>query len=370
MNLRDVVKRFGRDVRRVHQLFQLSRSRSRLRQRGRRYTAKKEKLFATPTIPQKILHLPGPEGYNGVHSGHVGSRALPGVREYRARAVYRRSSACVGGGRKVTGRALESGRWRRSKEAMHRDGLKEAAILNKLQAADSADRKHLVRLDWTFKHCGHLCLVFASLRMNLRDVLKRLGNDVGLNIRAVRAYAPQLFIALSRLCQLGVMHPDIKPVNILVNECKTLLKLCNLGSDAARNEEMILGVPYDPSLDIWFGGCTLYELYAGKKFSRDGATAICYMLLHIRKVSGEAGVGRERASKNNWITRDAIGKVCTQKTTRDLRARRIGVGAGRTSHKETHFVDLLDRCLARDSARRSNLRGRLDTGSSAARRSE
>jgi serine/threonine-protein kinase PRP4 len=25
-----------------------------------------------------------------------------------------------------------------------------------------------------------------------------------------------------------------------------------------------LGVPYDPAMDIWFIGCTLYELYTGK----------------------------------------------------------------------------------------------------------
>lgn len=27
---------------------------------------------------------------------------------------------------------------------------------------------------------------------------------------------------------------------------------------------VVLGVPYDPSLDIWSVGCTLYELYTGK----------------------------------------------------------------------------------------------------------
>lgn len=52
--------------------------------------------------------------------------------------------------------------------------------------------------------------------MNLRDVVKRFGKDVGLNIKAVRAYAHQLFHALSLLKKANIMHADIKPDNILV----------------------------------------------------------------------------------------------------------------------------------------------------------
>jgi serine/threonine-protein kinase PRP4 len=108
-------------------------------------------------------------------------------------------------------------------------------MLNKLNQADPDDRKHVVRLERTFEHRGHLCLVFESLRyifiaprplettstfrrhsMNLRDVVKRFGKDVGLNIRAVRVYAKQLFLALNLLKKCNIMHADIKPDNILV----------------------------------------------------------------------------------------------------------------------------------------------------------
>lgn len=74
--------------------------------------------------------------------------------------------------------------------------------------------------------------------MNLREVLKKFGKDVGLNIKAVRVYAQQLFLALSLLRKCNILHSDIKPDNILVTESKSTLKLCDLGSasDASEND--------------------------------------------------------------------------------------------------------------------------------------
>lgn len=74
--------------------------------------------------------------------------------------------------------------------------------------------------------------------MNLRDVVKRYGKDVGLNLRAVRAYAHQMFLALSLMKKCSLVHADIKPDNILVTDNKATLKVCDLGSacDAESGE--------------------------------------------------------------------------------------------------------------------------------------
>ena len=60
-------------------------------------------------------------------------------------------------------------------------------------------------------------LAFRLSSMNLRDVIKRFGKDVGLNIKAVRAYSHQLFLGLSLMHKCKIMHADIKPDNILVS---------------------------------------------------------------------------------------------------------------------------------------------------------
>ncbi|TRM57165.1 kinase-like domain-containing protein [Schizophyllum amplum] len=272
----------------------------------------------------------------------------------------------------------------RSQESMHRAGVKEGQILMKLNQADPEDKKHIVRLERTFEHRGHLCLVFESLSMNLREVVKRFGKDVGLNIRAVRAYAHQLFLALSLLKKLNIMHADIKPDNILVNESKTVVKLCDLGSasDASENDitpylvsrfyrapEIIMGIPYDASLDIWSIGCTLYELYTGKILFPGRSNN--QMLSLMMELKGRFNQKLIKKAKFGDVYFDELGtflsverdplsgqdvhKKVHVKPGRDLRARLIPPGTKMKDEESktlVAFADLLDKCLTLDPSRR------------------
>jgi serine/threonine-protein kinase PRP4 len=105
----------------------------------------------------------------------------------------------------------------RNNETMYRTGQQESVILRKLSGADPESRRHCVRLFSSFEYRNHLCLVFESLHMNLREVLKKFGRNIGISLTAVRAYAKQLFIALKHLRNCGVLHCDIKPDNMLVS---------------------------------------------------------------------------------------------------------------------------------------------------------
>ena len=61
-------------------------------------------------------------------------------------------------------------------------------------------------------------MAFESLSMNLREVLKKYGKNVGIHIVAVRSYAQQLFFALKLLRRCNIIHADIKPDNMLISQ--------------------------------------------------------------------------------------------------------------------------------------------------------
>ncbi|MCJ1432387.1 U4/U6 small nuclear ribonucleoprotein prp4 [Xylographa pallens] len=266
----------------------------------------------------------------------------------------------------------------RSNETMKKAGLKEIEILQKLNLADSEDKKHMIRLERHFEHKGHLCMVFENLSINLREVLKKFGRDVGINLKAVRAYAQQMFLGLSLLRKCNILHADLKPDNVLVNESRNLLKICDLGSasDASENDitpylvsrfyrapEIILGMPYDFSIDTWSIGCTLFELYTGKilftgrtnnqmlrsimecrgKFSHKILRKAQFAGLHFDDLLNFRSVEKDKLSG-----KDVVRILNYTKPTRDLRTRLMANARGMADAdiKElSAFVDLLDRCL-------------------------
>lgn len=167
----------------------------------------------------------------------------------------------------------------RDNDMMKKAAEKEIAILKKLNQYDKDNKRHIVRLLRNIKYKNHLCLVFEWMWGNLRVALKRYGNGHGLNAAAVHCYTRQLFIALRHMRKCRVMHADLKPDNILINEKFNALKVCDLGSasDFSENEitsylvsrfyrapEIILGFRYDAQIDVWAAAATIFELATGK----------------------------------------------------------------------------------------------------------
>ncbi|CAD7698677.1 unnamed protein product [Ostreobium quekettii] len=167
----------------------------------------------------------------------------------------------------------------RSNDVMKKSGQAEEQILKLLASTDPDDRRHCIRLLSSFEHRGHLCLVFEVMEMNLRELTAKFGRNVGLNINAVGHYTAQLLDALRHLKANEILHADIKPDNILVNDKFSKVKICDFGSAMAsgdaevtpylvsrfyRAPEIILGLRYDYPMDLWSVGCVVYELFTGK----------------------------------------------------------------------------------------------------------
>ncbi|KAJ2232150.1 U4/U6 small nuclear ribonucleoprotein prp4 [Coemansia sp. RSA 485] len=167
----------------------------------------------------------------------------------------------------------------RQSEMMHKAGIKEQRILQRLQSVDPEGKMHVVRLLGSFVHRGHMCLCFELMSLNLREIVRKYGRDSGLSLQAVRIYGSQLLLALDLLRRCEVVHGDIKPDNCFVSEQRNNVKLGDLGSacDVAECEitpylvsryyrapEIILGLAYDQALDMWSFGVTLFELYTGQ----------------------------------------------------------------------------------------------------------
>ncbi|ETI26067.1 hypothetical protein G647_02844 [Cladophialophora carrionii CBS 160.54] len=267
----------------------------------------------------------------------------------------------------------------RNNETMRKAGLKEIDILKDIAANDPEDKKHLIRLQRSFDHKGHLCMVFENLSMNLREVLKKFGRDVGINIKAIRAYSQQLFLGLSLLKRCQYIHADLKPDNILVNEARSTLKICDLGSASPISEnatapylvsrfyrapEVILGIPYDYGIDMWSVGCTLFELYTGKiLFTGRNNNGMLRAIMECRgkfphKLLRRGSLTYEyfddllnfRAQETDKVTGRTVVKIVDikAKPVRDLRSRLMPKDKKINDQERKEldlFVDLLDKCL-------------------------
>ncbi|VAH95164.1 unnamed protein product [Triticum turgidum subsp. durum] len=201
-----------------------------------------------------------------------------------------------------------------------------------------------------------------------------------LKLTAVRTYSKQLFIALKHLKDCSILHCDIKPDNILVNGSKNLLKLCDFGSALPaginditpilvsrfyRAPEIILGLPYDHSLDMWSVGCCLYELYTGKILF-PGGTNNGMLWLHMqlkgpfpKKMLRKGAFTTQHfdqdlnfhATDENLMKKKAVNKLC-------MNVKPSGVGPkisslpGEDQKMLSRFKDLLEKMFVLDPQER------------------
>ncbi|PFX31397.1 Serine/threonine-protein kinase PRP4-like [Stylophora pistillata] len=251
----------------------------------------------------------------------------------------------------------------RNNEMMHKTGLKELEFLKKLNAADPDDN------------------------MNLREVLRKYGQNVGLHYKAVRSYSQQLFLALKLLKKTGIIHADIKPDNILVNESKLVVKLCDFGSASFSSDcditpylvsrfyrapEIIIGAKYDYSIDMWSVATTLFELYTGKiMFPGKTNNEMLKLMMDYKgkmpnKMIRKGSLRDQHFDENcNFLYHEVDKVTQREKVTvmgainpnKEVVESLLGYKKLNEEHKRKvmQLKDLLDKCLMLDPAKRISL---------------
>ncbi|KAL3267050.1 hypothetical protein HHI36_011192 [Cryptolaemus montrouzieri] len=279
-----------------------------------------------------------------------------------------------------------------------RQGQIEVSILSRL-SQENADEFNFVRAYECFQHKNHTCLVFEMLEQNLYDFLKQ-NKFSPLPLKYIRPILQQVLTALLKLKQLGLIHADLKPENIMLvdpvrqpyrvkvidfgSASHVSKAVCNtyLQSRYYRAPEIILGLPFCEAIDMWSLGCVVAELFLGwplypgsseydqiryisqtqglpteqmlnnaskttKFFYRDmDSTYPFWRLKTPEEHEAETGIKSKEARKYIFNCLDDIGQV---NVPTDLEGGQLL--AEKVDRKE--FIDLLKRMLTMDQERRT-----------------
>lgn len=158
--------------------------------------------------------------------------------------------------------------------SLRKGSLKELSILQSL------DHPNIVKLLLYHKSDKELHLLCQKMAVTLYD---KLDHEGAFDLEETLLLALQLFRALEYLEEEFVLHRDIKPTNILLNEALKHLKLCDFGcaqrldnessgtyssymcSRFYRAPELLLGLQnYDYKVDIWSAGCVVVEMLTAR----------------------------------------------------------------------------------------------------------
>ncbi|KAJ3227237.1 dual specificity protein kinase yak1 [Clydaea vesicula] len=166
----------------------------------------------------------------------------------------------------------------KNKPAYYNQSLVEVAILDMLNSQhDPKDQHHIARMKDTFVHKSHLCITFEMLSLNLYELIKQ-NRFTGFSTNLVRVFMSQILDALTILARARIIHCDLKPENILLKDLNhPNIKVIDFGSACHegqtlysyiqsrfyRSPEVLLGLPYTSSIDMWSVGCIAAELYLG-----------------------------------------------------------------------------------------------------------
>jgi dual specificity tyrosine-phosphorylation-regulated kinase 2/3/4 len=154
----------------------------------------------------------------------------------------------------------------------------------------------------------------------------------------------------------NICHCDMKPENILLRKInKSGIKIIDFGSGCFENEkiytyiqsrfyrapEIVLGIPYTTSIDMWSYGCILFELYMGYPlFPGEDEKEHMAMMMEIKGVPPRSVLAR--ATRRKVFFDDEYQPIITPNSKGKLR-QPGGKNLGEIMNcPDTDFVDFID----------------------------
>ncbi|KAK6472072.1 cyclin-dependent kinase 18-like [Huso huso] len=151
--------------------------------------------------------------------------------------------------------------------------IREVSLLKNLKHANIVTLHDIIHTDRS------LTLIFEYLDSDLKQYLDNCGNIMSMH--NVKIFMFQLLRGLSYCHKRKILHRDLKPQNLLINE-KGELKLADFGLARAqsvptktysnevvtlwyRPPDVLLGsTEYSTQIDMWGVGCIQYEMVTGR----------------------------------------------------------------------------------------------------------
>jgi len=155
-------------------------------------------------------------------------------------------------------------------------GLRHHALVEEELWKDVSGHKYIVKLYESFIKEHFAFFVMERCRCTLLDLLVE---SAELEDDDLLGFFRSMLMGIEYVHHKGIIHRDVKPDNILINERHNMIKICDFGSGSYINEcditpylvsrwyrapEITMCLKYDYSIDLWSIACCLYELYVGK----------------------------------------------------------------------------------------------------------
>jgi len=267
----------------------------------------------------------------------------------------------------------------KNKKRFEKQGMVEVKVLDAIKSRDPDDvmNSYNIKFIESFYFRGHLCIVNELLGINLYEWIKN-GGFRGVTISMIRHITKEVLISLEVLEQKKIVHCDLKPENILLRDPMQIkpslsstdldrigIKVIDFGSSCYEHEriytyvqsrfyrspEVILGIPYNMSIDMWSLGCILAELYTGYPiFPGENEEEQLACIMEIMGTP-EPYIIEQGSRKKNFFEANGSPKIFANSKGKKRRPGSLSLATVLRCRDNT-FLDFITQCLQWDPEKR------------------